>query len=175
VKNKKLIIAAAVIIAVLAVLVTIFAVSPETFYGTSEDSTSSETVTIEIDAHTIFDNYDKLDKTLQDERYVPADGVILPETTIAIEDGDTVFDVLLKATTENEIQIEYSALSNSAYVEGINYLYEFSCGDLSGWMYSVNGDFAQTSCDSYILSDGDEIKWIYTCDLGRDIGGGFEE
>lgn len=28
---------------------------------------------------------------------------------------------------------------NSAYIEGIGNLYEFDCGNLSGWMYSVNG------------------------------------
>lgn len=28
---------------------------------------------------------------------------------------------------------------NSAYIEGINNLYEFDCGELSGWMYKVNG------------------------------------
>ena len=34
-------------------------------------------------------------------------------------------------------------------MEGINNLYEFSCGDLSGWIYSVNGSFPSISCSEY--------------------------
>ena len=61
------------------------------------------------------------------------------------------------------------------YIEGINNLYEFSCGELSGWMYSVNNKFPQRGCSSYTLKNGDDIVWSYTCDLGRDIGAEFVE
>ena len=58
----------------------------------------------------------------------------------------------------------------SVYVQGINYLYEFSCGPLSGWMYKVNEVFPNYGSSKYELEDGDVISWVYTCDLGRDVG-----
>ena len=65
----------------------------------------------------------------------------------------------------------YSANYGSVYVQGINHLYEFSCGELSGWMYKVNGVFPNYGCSKYVLKNGDKIEWVYTCDLGRDVGG----
>ena len=134
----------------------------------------SETVTLEIRCDTILDNYDKLKEPLRDEKYVPADGVILKETRYVLRPGDTVFDILSRACRINEIQMEYEGVNenyyNTAYVEGINYLYDFSCGRLSGWMFCVNGGFADKGANQYELKDGDKIQWLYTCDLGKDIG-----
>ena len=59
---------------------------------------------------------------------------------------------------------------NSHYIEGINNLYEFDCGELSGWMYSVNGWYPNYGCSRYQVQDGDVIEWHYTCDLGEDLG-----
>ena len=79
-----------------------------------------------------------------------------------------------RATRHNKIQMEYQDARlnsfGSVYVQGINYLYEFSCGELSGWMYRVNGQFPNYGCSKYTLKDGDVIEWLYTCDLGRDVG-----
>ncbi len=46
-------------------------------------------------------------------------------------------------------------------------------GNLSGWMYSVNGWFPNYGCSRYALKDGDIVEWRYTCDLGYDVGGGY--
>ena len=59
----------------------------------------------------------------------------------------------------------------SAYIEGIHNLYEFDVGELSGWMYSVNGRFPNYGCSQSILQDGDVVCWVYTCDYGADVGG----
>jgi hypothetical protein len=61
----------------------------------------------------------------------------------------------------------------AAYVEAIQNLYEFDCGELSGWMYRVNGVFPNYGCSRYTLKAGDVVEWLYTCDLGRDIGGEY--
>ena len=61
---------------------------------------------------------------------------------------------------------------NSAYIEGIGNLYEFDCGAESGWMYAVNGWFPNYGCSQYALQDGDTGTWVYTCELGRDVGSG---
>ncbi len=38
-------------------------------------------------------------------------------------------------------------------------------------MYKVNGWFPNYGCSRYQLKAGDEIEWVYTCDLGNDVGG----
>ena len=43
----------------------------------------------------------------------------------------------------------------------------------SGWMYKVNGWFPNYGCSRYQLKDGDVIEWVYTCDLGKDVGGDY--
>ena len=62
---------------------------------------------------------------------------------------------------------------SSAYVEGINNLYEFDVGSLSGWMYNVNGWYPNYGCSRYQVKDGDVVEWCYTCDLGEDLGSGM--
>ena len=132
----------------------------------------SETIYLTIRCDTILDNWDNLDPSLKYEKYVPEDGVILARTEYVLRPGDTVYDVLDRAIRHNQIQMEciYSENYGSVYVQGINHLYEFSCGELSGWMYMVNGEFPNYGCSKYELKDGDEIIWCYTCDLGRDVG-----
>ena len=58
-------------------------------------------------------------------------------------------------------------------IEGIANLYEFDCGELSGWMYKVNDWFPNYGCSRYELKDGDKVEWVYTCDLGKDVGGDY--
>lgn len=143
-----------------------------------EDSGSSGSVdkscTIKIVCDTILDNMENL--TPGKEGYVPSNGKILGTTSITFSDGETVFDVLKRACDSAGIQLEYSytPMYESYYIEGINHLYEFDCGNESGWMYKVNGWFPNYGCSKYTLEDGDTIVWCYTCNgLGADVGGGM--
>lgn len=140
-----------------------------------EQPQKKRSVTIAIRVDTLLKNWDLLDPSLQSEKYVPKNGVILKTTTYELlSEKDTVWDVLQRATKEHKIQIEYQGANeniyNSVYVEGINHLYEFSAGSLSGWMYKVNGVYPNYGCSQYTLKDGDVIEWHYTVDLGRDLG-----
>ncbi|MGE7112170.1 DUF4430 domain-containing protein [Lysinibacillus sp. NPDC047702] len=133
------------------------------------------TVTIAIRVDTLLKHWDKLDPSLQSEKYVPKNGIILKATKYELlSEKETVWDVLQRATKEHKIQMEYQGANeniyNSVYVEGINHLYEFSAGELSGWMYKVNGVYPNYGCSQYVLKDGDVIEWNYTVDLGRDLG-----
>ncbi|MDR0852339.1 MAG: DUF4430 domain-containing protein [Clostridiales Family XIII bacterium] len=106
---------------------------------------------------------------------VPGDGVILSSRTVSFTEGESVFDVLARETRNNGIHMEFvdTPIYNSAYIEGIANLYEFDCGELSGWVYSVNGWFPNYGSSRYQLQDGDTIEWHYSCDLGRDFGLNF--
>lgn len=134
----------------------------------------SETVFLSIECGTVLEHWNDLDPALRYEKYVPADGVILPKTEYVLRPKDTVYDILNRAVRHNKIQMEYQGANENAYgsvyIEGINYLYEFSCGPLSGWMYKVNSRFPNYGCSKYALQDGDVVEWVYTCDLGRDVG-----
>lgn len=152
--------------------------SVEEYYLTHiEDITEdSETVTVSIRCDTLLkeENWKKLDKQLRSDKYVPSDGMILGETACALRKGDTAFDLLKRVCRYHEIQMEYQGPDTNVYstvfIKGINYLYDFSCGELSGWMYKVNGEFPGKGCSSYKLHDGDRVEWVYTCDLGKDVG-----
>ncbi|MBN7774213.1 DUF4430 domain-containing protein [Clostridium aminobutyricum] len=131
------------------------------------------TCTLSIVCGTILNNMDKLDP--EKVELVPKDGVIFSAAKVQFYEGESVFDVLQRATKDSRIHMEYvnTPIYNSAYIEGINNLYEFDCGELSGWMYKVNGWFPNYGCSRYQLKDGDVVEWIYTCDLGKDIGGDY--
>lgn len=133
------------------------------------------TCTISINCDNILKNWNMLDRSKQS--CVPADGWILKEVEVEFKKGQTVFDVLKDITKKKSIQLEYSftALYGSYYIEGIHNLYEFDCGELSGWEYCVNGKFPAFGCSKYVLKDGDKIEWKYTCDLGADVGNPYFE
>lgn len=101
--------------------------------------------------------------------HIPADGIILPETEFPITASDTAYTLLTDAARACAIHMESSGTSGMMYVQGIGNLYEFDFGDLSGWMYLVNGEVPPVGCDQYLLTPGDVIEWRYTRDLGRDF------
>ena len=138
----------------------------------------SKTVTMSIRCDTALENRDKLDPALQTEEFLPKDGTVLKTTEYVLREGDSVFSLLERAVKHEKIQFEYKGTGKNggtAYVEGIAYLYEFSCGPLSGWMYRVNGTFPGVGCSEYFPEDGDVIEWIYSCDLGHDVGDDWKE
>lgn len=131
------------------------------------------TCTFSISCATILDNIKDLDP--EKVELVPEDGWLMEPEAVTFQEGESVFDVLLRVCREQTIHMEYenTPIYNSAYIEGIGNLYEFDCGELSGWMYSVNGWFPNYGCSRYQLRDGDVVEWVYTCDSGMDVGGGY--
>ncbi|AHV95846.1 DUF4430 domain-containing protein [Paenibacillus sabinae] len=97
-------------------------------------------------------------------------GTILPPTTATVEEGDSALDVLKRITRQHKIQMEYRGAKAAGYVEGIANLYEMDRGAESGWMYRVNGKFPSESAGAYKLKPGDTVEWLYTLDMGKDLG-----
>lgn len=127
--------------------------------------------TFSISCKTVLDNMDNLDSSKRD--IIPDDGWILKPVTVTFNEGESVFDVLNRVCREQKIHLEFSftPMYNSAYIEGINNLYEFDCGSLSGWVYEVNDWFPNYGCSRYAVQNGDVIEFHYTCNLGQDVGG----
>ena len=129
------------------------------------------TCTISISCVHILDHMDWLDQ--EKVELVPEDGWLLEPVEVTFYEGESVFNVLQRTCKQNKIHMEFAntPMYNSAYIEGIGNLYEFDCGELSGWQYKVNEWFPNYGCSRYALQDGDTICWEYTCDLGVDTGG----
>lgn len=129
------------------------------------------TCTLSVRCDTILNNINWLD--VEKRELVPSDGVIFAQQEVVFYDGESVFNVLSREMKKNKIHMEFTntPIYNSAYIEGINNLYEFDCGELSGWMYKVNDWFPNYGCSRYQLKQGDKVEWVYTCDLGVDVGG----
>lgn len=130
----------------------------------------AETCTISISCTTALQSAQLPDAV---RAVLPGNGQMLGTVTVALEAGDTVWTVLQRVTRTHGVAMEaqWTPAYSSAYVQGIGQLYEFDCGQGSGWMYSVNGAFPNVGCSSYTLQAGDVIRWVYTCNYGHDIGG----
>jgi len=130
----------------------------------------SFTVILSVRVHTVLYNMHLLHRDKHE--LVPEDGWIFPPTEVVAYEGESVFNVLQREMRRHRIHMvsRWTPIFNSAYVEAINNLYEFDVGPLSGWMYSVNGWFPNFGASRYMLSPGDVIEWVYTVDLGRDLG-----
>lgn len=176
-----LIVILALMTAVAIFLINSDFMTPEEYYGKYSDDIreGDSTVFLSINCETILENIDKADRSIVEGGFIPEDGVILPETEFLLKQGESVFDVLVRAVRTKRIHMEYSGnpldASGSVYVKGINHIYEYSCGPLSGWLFMVNGTFASADSSSYLLNDQDNIQWVYTCNLGRDVGSVIEE
>ncbi len=92
------------------------------------------------------------------------DGTILERTAISVNTGDSAFDQLQKAAAVADIPVGYtgSGLMGTIYVNSIAGLSESEYGPLSGWKYSVGGEFPMKSCSEYVLKALDEVVWVYT-------------
>ena len=130
------------------------------YYSSESSEKFTQSVTLSISCEAIAGQ--------SDDGHIPDDGVILPETEIGINSGDTVYEVLKRASKKFGIQVDVKGTSQ-VYVSGISYIYEFDFGEMSGWLYFVNGESPSVSCGEYLLSDRDSVEWRYTVDLGKEF------
>jgi len=140
--------------------------------STSKDEKIEKNVlecTLIVRCDTVFENMNKLDKEKME--ILPKNGIILPKTEVVFYEGESVFNVLTRELKKNKIHIDFvnTPMYNTVYIKGISNLYEHDCGELSGWIYKVNGKVPGYGCSQCILNDGDKIEFVYTCNLGKDI------
>lgn len=96
--------------------------------------------------------------------------VIIGQEDFKVKKDNNAFDVLLDIGKNKGLSVESTGTGGTGYIQGIEGYREFGEGDLSGWMYSVNGTFPNIGAGTYTLEDGDVVEWLYTTDLGEDIG-----
>ena len=154
---------------ILAMALMLCGCGGETAKVADADGDGLLTCTLEIRCDTLLEHPDAL--PAEKAALVPGDGQLLAVTEVEFQAGESVFDVFRRVLREKKIHFEYTdaQMYDSVYIEGIGNIYEFDCGEQSGWMYSVNGTYPGLGCSVYTLADGDAIVFSYTCDLGADL------
>ncbi len=160
--------------------------NPTTTVPSTQTTTQAKDYcTVRIECKTIYDNIGKLKEGKK--AFLPTSGVILDDVQVELSGGESAFDVIKKACEENictdnckycqnsgvQIEYTYTPAFNNYYIEGIHQIYEKDCGTQSGWMYSVNGKFPDVGTSSYTVSPGDVIVFLFTCNMGEDIGNSY--
>lgn len=109
--------------------------------ATTDDAAAQIAVTVEIDA-----TAGEGEKTSQD---------------VALDEGATAYDALVAAADDvNASDSEYGM-----YVQGVNGLAAGDFGEMSGWLYAVNGEDAEVACSELQLADGDTVTWTYVTEF----------
>ena len=150
---------------ILILLISLFVICSLSACKSEKESETSKSLkcTLTISCEEILNNLDKKDPSKEIE--YPEDGFILKEKEVSFEEGDSAFDILLDAVTEEKIHMEFSKTpgTNSAYIEGIANIYEMDFGQYSGWGFMVNGEYPVNASSEYEVSEGDLIEFIYIC------------
>ena len=103
---------------------------------------------------------------------LPKDGLVLDHVPVAVTEGMNALDAFEAAMRERRIQYELqiSAFTGTTYVEGAANLYSLDCGDLSGWLFSFDGEFPIVGMSDTSVKKDSQILLIYSCDMGPDVG-----
>lgn len=143
----------------------LIAIPPPVLPEVKEEEQRLPTCTLTVRCDEVLQEPDKLPK--EKAEIIPKNGIIFAEKNIPFAENESVFDILQREMREHHIHMEYvkNPMYASAYIEGIANLYEFDCGDTSGWMYAVNGKIPTYGCSQYILQDGDDVVFFYRCSL----------
>lgn len=168
-RRKKALIPAAALLAALAGGVWLLDIrTPEEYY--SESGGGPVRVTVLAECSTVLSHMDIIDPAVNPPEVVSEDGVIIARCEVSLPEGATAFDALAAAARKQRVRVDYTGSAYGTYVRGIGYVTEFGFGELSGWMYTVNGEFPDVSVSDRVLESGDVVEFRYTCDLGRDVG-----
>ena len=138
-----------------------------------EDPVNYITVYITIDATLLADG-DVLRANNRENKieYTGDNGIIASRAAVKVPENSSVYEALHTFCLENDIQMEASGTSfGTAYIRGINHLYEFDGGISSGWVFLVNRVYATSGASNVHLKEGDEVWWFFTLAFGKDVPG----
>ncbi len=138
--------------------------------GHSPLGPGEKTCTVAIRCDTVLDNLDSLDPDKAE--LIPANGALLDKTEVAFSEGESAIDVLKRVCQDQGVHLELSTTPGygSIYVKAVGNLYEFDCGERSGWLYQVNGQVLEVAASEYTLQEGDAVEFLYSCAWGEDLG-----
>ncbi len=91
--------------------------------------------------------------------------VWISNKSYTVDSNSTVLDVFEMALEEADITWKNDG---GNYISKINGLAEFDNGELSGWMYLLNGDYSSLGVAEQSLKNGDRIIFHYTDDYTQE-------
>ena len=111
---------------------------------TGEDPVNYITVYMTIDATLLADGEALRANNHENKiQYTGDNGIIAARVAVKVPENASVYDALHTFCLEHDIQMEASGTSfGTAYIRGINHLYEFDGGISSGWVFLVNNVYA---------------------------------
>ena len=172
IRRKKLLIPGAVLLAAVCGGVWLLDIrTPSEYYA--QEVTGGMEVTFSADCKSVLGRMDTIDPSVNQPSVIPPDGVVIAECTLSLPEGSSAFDALITAARQQQVRVDYTGSSWGTYVRSIGYISEFGFGELSGWMYRVNGEFPQVYAGEFTLHEGDVVEFVYTCDLGGDVGDSY--
>lgn len=117
-----------------------------------------------------YRNSDRQDSTTITILGPSGEDTLLAETPIQITPNESVFDASVKALKASNLPFKASGSGLTGYMVSINNLSQRDKGPTSGWLYKVNDIFPSEGPGAYKLKKGDKITWVYTVNLGKDVG-----
>ena len=120
------------------------------------------------------------DVNLTNDSYLPEYVTWIPTTTYSLDAGAKVYDVFMEALKDaglsqigadnNYVKTIYAPSCLGGYA-----LSEFTNGNRSGWMYTVNGSHPNQGLKSWELKDGDVVVWHYVNDYAHEVADWFND
>lgn len=87
-----------------------------------------------------------------------ADGSASFTGTVELPAGSSAYDALLATG----LDVQASESQYGMYIESVAGLENGAFGEMSGWVYEVNGEAAMVAADAYELADGDSVAWTFS-------------
>lgn len=159
-RGKGALIIAAVLLAAAGSVWLLDIRSPSEYY--SQENAGDMTVTVSVDCSAVLAAMERIDERINQASVIPKDGIVIASRETAVAEGATAFDALVAAARERRVAVDYVGSLYGVYVRGIGHIYEFGFGDMSGWVYEVNGESPDVSAGEFVLSEGDSVEFIYT-------------
>lgn len=118
-------------------------------------------------AHVIVEN-----TTYPKDKGAPWDGTLV-DTWVKLTEESTMMSCVAEA-----LDAKGYTHTGTTYISEINGLSELNGGSASGWMGTLNDWFTNAGFDAFTVANGkleagDEIRVMYTCSLGDDLGGSW--
>ena len=118
-------------------------------------------------AHVIVEN-----TTYPKDKGAPWDGTLV-DSWVKLTGDSTMMSCVAEA-----LDAKGYTHTGTTYISEINGLSELDGGSASGWMGTLNDWFTNAGFDAFTVANGkleagDEIRVMYTCSLGDDLGGSW--
>lgn len=134
----------------------------EEYYAQSAPS-GDICVSVCAECSAALEHIDSIDERVNSADVIPENGIVIERCEVWLSEGDTAYDALTQAAREQRVRVDASETLYGAYVSAIGHISEFGFGEMSGWLYCVNGEYPEVSCGSYTLSQGDVVEFHYSC------------